>query len=43
MRNAVTAFLKRYLDGNSAYAKFICPAPKVAGPISASLSSCPKG
>jgi dienelactone hydrolase len=43
MRNAVTAFLKRYLDGNSAYSKFICPAPKVAGPISASLSSCPKG
>ncbi len=43
IRNAVTAFLKRYLDGNSAYAKFICPAPKVGGPISASLSSCPKG
>jgi dienelactone hydrolase len=43
IRNAVTAFLKRYLDGNSAYAKYICPAPKVAGPISASMSSCPKG
>ncbi|AJW80497.1 dienelactone hydrolase family protein [Clavibacter michiganensis] len=43
IRNAVTAFLKRYLDGNSAYAKFICPAPKVGGPISVSLSSCPKG
>lgn len=43
IRTAVTAFLKRYLDGNSAYAKFICPAPKVGGPISASLSSCPKG
>jgi dienelactone hydrolase len=43
IRVAVTAFLKRYLDGNSAYAKFICPAPKVAGPISASMSSCPKG
>ncbi|MBM7411121.1 dienelactone hydrolase [Clavibacter michiganensis] len=43
IRNAVTAFLKRYLDGNSAYAKFICPAPKAVGPISASYSSCPKG
>ncbi|MGJ1427875.1 alpha/beta fold hydrolase [Clavibacter sepedonicus] len=43
IRNAVTAFLKRYLDGNSAYAKYICPAPKVGGPISASTSSCPKG
>lgn len=43
IRTAVTAFLKRYLDDNSAYAKFICPAPKVGGPISASLSSCPKG
>ncbi|WP_445444137.1 dienelactone hydrolase family protein [Clavibacter sp. km3a] len=43
IRVAVTAFLKRYLDGNSAYAKYICPAPKVGGPISASLSSCPKG
>ncbi|MWJ15886.1 lipase [Clavibacter michiganensis subsp. michiganensis] len=43
IRNAVTAFLKRYLDGNSAYAKLICPAPKVGGPITASYSSCPKG
>jgi pimeloyl-ACP methyl ester carboxylesterase len=43
IRVAVTAFLKRYLDGNSAYAKYICPAPKVGGPISASLSSCDKG
>ncbi|MBF4619365.1 dienelactone hydrolase family protein [Clavibacter sp. VKM Ac-2873] len=43
IRTAVTAFLKRYLDGNSAYAKYICPAPKVGGPISASTSSCPKG
>ncbi|KDP89874.1 MULTISPECIES: alpha/beta hydrolase [Clavibacter] len=43
IRTAVTAFLKRYLDGNSAYAKFICPAPKVGGPISASVSYCPKG
>ncbi|RIJ51106.1 lipase [Clavibacter lycopersici] len=43
IRVAVTAFLKRYLDGNSAYAKYICPAPKVGGPISASTSSCPKG
>ncbi|MBM7027040.1 dienelactone hydrolase family protein, partial [Clavibacter zhangzhiyongii] len=43
IRVAVTAFLKRYLDGNSAYAKYICPAPKVGGPVSASLSSCPQG
>jgi dienelactone hydrolase len=43
IRVAVTAFLKRYLDGNSAYAKYICPAPKVGGPISASTSSCGRG
>ncbi|WP_241533795.1 alpha/beta hydrolase [Clavibacter michiganensis] len=43
VRTAVTAFLKRYLDGNSAYGRFICPAPKAVGPISASLSSCPRG
>ncbi|KZC94485.1 dienelactone hydrolase family protein [Clavibacter tessellarius] len=43
IRVAVTAFLKRFLDDNHEYTKFICPAPKVEGPISASLSSCPKG
>ncbi|MBM7411120.1 dienelactone hydrolase [Clavibacter michiganensis] len=43
IRTAVTAFLKRYLDGDSAYAKDICPAPKAVGPISASTSSCPRG
>ncbi|OUE21902.1 Lipase 1 [Clavibacter michiganensis] len=43
IRDALTAFLKRYLDGDRAYAKSICPAPKVGGPISASYSSCPTG
>ena len=43
IRAAVTAFLERYLDGDTAYAKDICPAPKVGGPISASTSSCPQG
>jgi dienelactone hydrolase len=40
LRVAITAFLKRYLDDNSAYAPFICPAPKATGPISVSVSSC---
>jgi dienelactone hydrolase len=43
IRVAATAFLKRYLDGNSSYAEYICPAPKVGGPLSASVSSCGKG
>lgn len=43
IRVAVTAFLKRFLDDNHEYTRFICPAPKATGPISASLSSCPKG
>jgi len=41
IRTAVTDFLERYLDGDTAYAKDICPAPAVGGPISASTSSCP--
>ncbi|AJW79243.1 lipase [Clavibacter michiganensis subsp. insidiosus] len=41
IRAAITAFLERYLDGDTAAAKQICPAPKVGGPISASTSSCP--
>ena len=42
IRVAATAFLKRYLDGNGAYGKFICPAPAVTptGPISESTSTC---
>ncbi|WP_227077670.1 alpha/beta fold hydrolase [Clavibacter nebraskensis] len=43
IRTALTAFLKRYLDGDSASTKDICPAPRVGGPISASTSSCPTG
>ncbi|MWJ15885.1 lipase [Clavibacter michiganensis subsp. michiganensis] len=41
IRAAITAFLERYLDGDTAYSKDICPAPKVGGAISASTSSCP--
>ncbi|OUE22407.1 Lipase 1 [Clavibacter michiganensis] len=40
IRDAVTAFLRRYLDGDTSYAARICPAPKIGGPISASTSSC---
>lgn len=43
IRTAVTAFLERYLAGDTAYATRICPAPRVGGPISASTSSCPRG
>lgn len=40
IRVAVTTFLTRYLDGDLASARSICPAPKVGGPVSASTSSC---
>jgi dienelactone hydrolase len=41
IRAAVVAFLKLHLDGNSAYAEFVCPAPPVGGPILVSESVCP--
>ncbi|CCE74217.1 alpha/beta hydrolase [Clavibacter nebraskensis] len=42
VRDAVTNFLKAYLDGNSAYRKYVCPAQPVSAAISDSASSCPR-
>ncbi|OUE24255.1 dienelactone hydrolase family protein [Clavibacter michiganensis] len=42
VRDAVTNFLKVYLDGNSAYRKYVCPAPPTSAAISESASSCPR-
>ncbi|MBM7412501.1 dienelactone hydrolase [Clavibacter michiganensis] len=42
VRDAVTNFLKAYLDGNSAYKKYVCPAQPVSAAISDSASSCPR-
>ncbi|MFT2690181.1 acetylxylan esterase [Clavibacter zhangzhiyongii] len=40
IRDAVTAFLDRYLNDDRSAAARICPAPAATGPISASLSYC---
>ena len=42
VRDAVTNFLKTYLDGKSAYAKYVCPAQPISAAISDSASSCPR-
>jgi dienelactone hydrolase len=42
VRDAVTDFLKAYLDGDSAYDEHVCPAQPVSAVISDSASSCPK-
>ncbi|MBM7024616.1 hypothetical protein [Clavibacter zhangzhiyongii] len=42
VRDAVTNFLKAYLDGDSAYDGYVCPAQPMSAAISDSASSCPK-
>ncbi|KZC94378.1 MULTISPECIES: alpha/beta hydrolase [Clavibacter] len=42
VRDAVTNFLKVYMDGNSAYKPYVCPAQPISAAISDSASSCPK-
>jgi dienelactone hydrolase len=37
----VISFLKRFVDGDTRYDPFLCPAPAAAGPISQSESTCP--
>ena len=36
----VISFLKRYVDGDTRYDTFLCPAPAVGGVISDSRSTC---
>jgi dienelactone hydrolase len=43
IRDAVTTFLDRYLDGDESAASRICPPPAATGPISESLSYCGPG
>ncbi len=37
----VIPWLKVHLDGDTRFSPFVCPAPPVGGPISASVGNCP--